>query len=114
MEYEEIAPSTRGQLAAALLAGDSDKIVPALLGVLLNDPDWEWLQDKCLELLGMKDVRVQRAALLGLGHVARLHRRLDVERVRTALRAIASRPELAGDVEDALEDIELFVGSGPP
>lgn len=113
MEYEEIAFNTRGQLAAALLSGDADKIVPALLGVVLNDPNWEWLQDKCLELLNVDDIRVPRAALLGLGHVARLHRRMNVVRVRSALRAF-NRPQLAGEVEDVLEDIELFVGGIAP
>ena len=113
MDYGEIPPSTRGQLAAALMSGDTTEIIRRLLGVAMNDPDGEWVQNKCLELLGVDDIRIQRAALLGLSHVARLHRRLDVERVQAAVMEVASIPELAGYAEEALEDVVLFAGRQP-
>ncbi|WP_167080781.1 hypothetical protein [Massilia aquatica] len=43
-----------------------------------------------------------------LGHIARIHRKLEKEKVIAALRMKLDRSEIAGVVEDALDDISTF------
>lgn len=44
-----------------------------------------------------------------LGHIARVHGRLDEDKVVVALRERLSDKEIVGRVVDALEDIEMFL-----
>jgi hypothetical protein len=46
-----------------------------------------------------------------LGHLARIHGQLDLERVEPRLRELRADPEVAGSAEDALDDIERFMGT---
>jgi hypothetical protein len=80
-----------------------------ILSLALYDPDWRSTQDRCLNLLTDPDQDVVATAILGLAHLARLHRQLDIDRVLPALQQLASVPGLAGRVSDALDDIKIFV-----
>ena len=95
---------------AQLESADSVARMDALLSLALYDPDWELAQDRCLALLGDHDRNVVATAILGLAHVARLHRRLDLERVLPELERLRSEPALLGRVEDAIDDIAVFIG----
>lgn len=109
MKYVEPAPAGRGDLADAIASGDGPLIVSTLLGVVMSDPDWHWLQEQCFELLDHREVEVRAAAAISLGHIARLHGRLDRHRAVRSLELLRhAEPALAGRVEDALDDIEMF------
>ncbi|AVT32614.1 hypothetical protein C6361_27680 [Plantactinospora sp. BC1] len=76
---------------------------------LYGDGDWRQSQQLYLALLDHDDHQVQALAATCLGHLARVHRRLDEDRVVVALRQARRRPHVRGTVTDALEDIELFL-----
>jgi hypothetical protein len=102
--------SGRRSLLGSLADDDIPDLLNALLAVTFSDPDWEWVQDRCLEFLDHPDSRVKALAVTCLGHLARIHRKLDKERVVARLAAVRLRdPELAGRVEDATEDIEQYL-----
>jgi hypothetical protein len=44
-----------------------------------------------------------------LGHVARIHKRLDLDLVLGALVPLKSDPVIGGYVRDALDDIKFFL-----
>jgi hypothetical protein len=48
-------------------------------------------------------------AVVALGHLARIHRTLDLERVLNVLARKADDVELAGTVENTLDDIRQFI-----
>ncbi len=110
MRYVEPGAAGRGALSAALDGGDGKTIAEALVGVTYHDPDWRWIQDTCLNLLNHPDAGVRAIAITCLGHVARIHRQLDTERVVPILTRFKSDPQLGGRAEDALDDIAHFLG----
>jgi len=56
-------------------------------------------------------LNVRRVAVTALGHLARIHRTLDLDRVLPVLAQISGEVEPAGTVEDAMDDIRLFISA---
>jgi hypothetical protein len=109
MIYEEIGPITREAAEVAFRGGDPMESVKALLSLAYHDPDWRWVQERCLEMLKHPSETVRGAAVISLGHLARIHRTLDLGIVVPALEAVRCDAALAGKVEDAFDDIAVFV-----
>ncbi|MET0233015.1 MAG: hypothetical protein ABW224_00080 [Kibdelosporangium sp.] len=110
MRYVASGQADRAALAAALAANDVVGITDGLLGLTNHDPDWRWVQEQCLALLAHPDKDVRGLAATCLGHLARIHRTIDLDKVVPALRQRSADPAIAGQIEDALEDIEMYVG----
>jgi hypothetical protein len=111
--YYEPAPATHEAATAALAAGDIDALTDSMVGLALHDADWRWCQDFYLHLLDHPEEDVRASAAICLGHLARIHRRLDADRVIPALRARLRDPAVGGTVEDAIADIAQFLGLPP-
>ncbi|MDR2988034.1 MAG: hypothetical protein LBV34_24670 [Nocardiopsaceae bacterium] len=107
MEYVEPQPAERDELAQALSRGDKHRTAEALIGLVFHDPDWKWLQEQCVEFLEHPDPENRGLAVTSLGHIARIHGTLDSNVVKR-LQSLLDDPTLAGRVQDALNDIEMF------
>ncbi len=108
MEYEELPPITRDRLDEVLRKGSPEEAARGLLRMALNDPDWQWAEQRCLAALHDRREDVRRAAITSFGHLARLHHCLTLQSVIPELRKLKNDPRLGGIAEDALEDILLF------
>lgn len=98
------------KVAVAKVAGtDPNARMDGILSLALYDPDWKFVQDLCLELLHDSDVDIVATAVLGLGHLGRIHGHLELDRVVPELDALKSNDALAGRVSDTLDDIDIFV-----
>ncbi|MFY1942916.1 HEAT repeat domain-containing protein [Achromobacter xylosoxidans] len=100
--------STHARRRYARIA-DVNVICEALVSIAFGSPDWRWAQDTCLSFLRNENPALRRLAATCLGHIARIHGQLDKEAVVPALRECLQDPEIVGKVEDALDDIRLFV-----
>lgn len=109
MKYDPIDEPSRGELALALSTGEPERITRALLALAFADPDWQWVQDRCLELLVDNRIWVRRTAATCLGHLARIHHQLNVQKVMTALSKAAENPDDRAYVETAIEEIKANV-----
>jgi hypothetical protein len=109
MEYHEIFRMDRGDLEKLLESGNESAIVEALLSAAYYDPDWRWVQGLCLRFLDHGDRNVRWNAATCLGHIARIHRNLDLELVLPKLIALKADPSIASSVEDGLGDIHFFL-----
>jgi predicted component of type VI protein secretion system len=108
--YEEPRPAGPTDVTRALASGDSQGAAAALVGTALFHPDWHATQDLCLELLEGPDRRLAAVAATCLGHVARLHRRLDdVEAVLATLGRYRDDDLIGPRAADAMDDIESYV-----
>jgi len=107
--YEEMPPISRSEAERAFASGNTDDIVRALIRLALNDPDWNWVQARCLTFLQHKDRWVRRAAATSLGHLARIHGRLNLDTVKPQLERLVNDPEMEGAAEDALDDIRHHI-----
>ena len=109
MEYQEIFPINRGDLEKMVESGNKKAIVDALLSAAYYDPDWRWVQGLCLRFLDHSDRNVRWIAATCLGHLARIHRDLDLELVLPKLLEMKKDPLVAPSVEEALDDIHFFL-----
>jgi hypothetical protein len=107
--YHNVLPITREEAEIAFTYNDPSSICDALLRVTYHDPDLFWIQDKCIEFVTFPDKIVQGLAVTCLGHLARIHGKLDTSKVIPILNGLRSDPEIGGRVEDALDDIEMFL-----
>ena len=92
------------------LSTDSQIICETLVAVTLHSDNWRRVQDKCLSLLENENSQISGVAATCLGHIARIHRQLDKKRVIKALKDKLNNKEISGQVEDALDDIQMFLG----
>jgi hypothetical protein len=106
--YQEPHPISREEAEAAFASDDSERIAFALVNAAFHDADWRWVQERCLGFARDDVAAVRQIAVTCLGHVARVHRRLDLERVLPALDELSGDPQV--QVGDALDDIRMFVG----
>lgn len=108
LTYQEPHPISREEAEAAFASSDPERITRALVGVAFHDSDWRWVQEKCLGFARDDVAAVRQIAVTCLGHVARVHRQIDLERVLPVLGELSRDPEV--QVDDALDDIQMFAG----
>jgi hypothetical protein len=107
-KYQEIAPVSHADAEAIFSSGDAELTARALIALGLHDRDWKWVQGQCLRLLSDPSEVVVSAAILALGHTARVNQALDRDTVVTAIGSLAADARYAGKVQDALDDIAMF------
>ena len=108
MRYEELPPISRSDFGDACEAGDSRHRTEAILRLALHGDDPMFIGQAIVNGLDDDDFGVRRAAVLSIGHMARLHRCVT-EEMLARLNSFASDPKMAGTVSDALDDISIFV-----
>lgn len=113
MKYEELGPIGRREALAELSSGDTGRVTRALVRVALHESDRKWVEDLIAAHLESSDRSVCGVAVTCAGHVARIHGALDTARLLPMIRRLASDPDVAGRVADALDDIEMYVGVPP-
>lgn len=109
--YVDPKPMSREEAADAVDSGDVDRVGAALVALSMYESDWVYVQDVCLRFLGSEVSDLRGLAATCLGHVARVHGKLDVDKVVPALAAFLDDPKISGRVEDALDDISMFATS---
>jgi hypothetical protein len=90
----------------------NDLKVKTLLDAIFNIDDWNWLQNLCIKMSSSSDENISGLAVTGIGHIARMHQKLDKDVVVPFLNNILlENNHLSGRASDALEDIEIFIKS---
>lgn len=107
MKYEQPKPISK-DAALQSLKGTCEVASEALIRAAMTIQDRNVAE--LILLRGLSDSRaeVRRAALIGFGHVARIHRKLSLSGILPEIQKLANDPELQGTVEDVLEDIAMF------
>lgn len=109
MHWDEVKPIDRQDAEVALATEDDEVVCDALVRCTFHENDWKWVQSQCLRLLQSPAITVRIVAVTCLGHLARIHGVLDLDRVLPVLSELAKDSRIAGRVEDTLDDIRLFV-----
>ena len=111
--YHEPPPSTPEGLAEALDQDSVESICERLPGQAIHGGDPGWLTSLCLRLSHHPSTDVRRAAVVALGHLARIHCDIDRDRVVPRLALLADDALLSGAAADALDDIATFASDHP-
>jgi hypothetical protein len=109
MKYIEVLKRNRSEVESLLRSPDPTDIMAGLLSSAYYDTDWKWVQEECLAHLGHNDRDIRRLSATCLGHVARIHKQLDLELVLPRLLQLKDDPDVGSNVQDALDDIRLFL-----
>ncbi len=89
--------------------GSDDEICDTLLSITLFDEDWSWCQTQCLSFLKHTNPDISGLAATCLDHLARIHHKLDKQLVIPALKQRLTDPKISGRIQDALDDIDMFL-----
>lgn len=109
MKYKAEGRTSWERASEVFASGDVGEISAALVAVALNDSNWRWVQNRCLEFLNNDNFEIRGVAATCLGHIARIHGRLDEDKVMPALRERLNDQAISGRIEDAIEDIGMFL-----
>ena len=109
MKYHNPGPIDWETAEKNFLSGYTEIICETLVAVTMHSDNWKRVQDKCLTLLENKDIAISGLAATCLGHIARIHRQLDREKVIIALKNKLNNKDIRGNIEDALDDIGMFL-----
>ena len=109
MKCQDSRPYNKRALEKVFASRDVKIICEALVSIALNDSDWRRAQNKCLEFLSDESPDVRALAATCLGHIARIHRQLDKEKVLIAFREHLDDSIISGQIADALDDIDIFL-----
>lgn len=109
--YKDPAPLTRQEVFHIMREGSEDDVANALVSVALLDEDFDFALSIVLRCAASNQPGVRGTAVLCLGHLARIHRRLPEDPVNALVQS-ALRDEdvyVRGHAESAADDIEMFV-----
>jgi hypothetical protein len=109
MIYHEPQPLSRDEAEHIFASHDTSAIASALVDIAFHDGDWRWVQNKCLGFARHPAPAVRQVAVTCLGHVARIHRTLDLAAVLPVLDELSRDSSVT--TEDALDDIRMFVSN---
>ncbi|WP_370470384.1 hypothetical protein [Snodgrassella alvi] len=84
------------------------KITETLLYLTFNIEDFDWVQNTMLRMISNPDENISRLAITCLGHLARIYSKIDREKVIPCLKLKAKDKLFVGQVEDTLNDINMF------
>lgn len=105
---------TEKDVKAVIARGDPSELlyVPIVVGMHALDCEREWAEEICFSLANHPDCNVRGNAILGLGHIARTCRALNLERAIPVIsQALADLdPLVRGHADDVASDLEVFLG----
>jgi len=112
MRYEEIPEPGGDDVEEMLSRGDLAELRLVALSASLHSENPEQAAAICLQLARHEDGITRGNAILGLGHIARLHRRLTESAVRPVVEAALRDPDswVRGQATSAADDIEQILG----
>lgn len=109
--YETIAPRSREDALKYIASDNETEQIYALWSIGLYDDDWQWVQNLCLSII--EDVsnypEIKVVAIKCIGHIARIHQKLDLERVIETLQPLNAHAMYKGAIDDTLGDIAIFI-----
>lgn len=111
LTYRHLAPITEAEASRALASDVPSAITNALLRLALYSPNVESIESLCLRYSESGDAEIRRAALLALGHLARLHGiafKFDEAFSKLISKLDDPEKEVRGAAIDALSDLQIF------
>ena len=112
MKYHDIPPLSRAEVEEIVARDDPETLARAVLSACLHAEDATWAGSLCERLAGHRDAAVRGNAILGLGHLARIHRHLSPASARALIAAALADPSayVRGQADAAADDVEQFLG----
>ncbi|MDP9353181.1 MAG: hypothetical protein M3P51_16800 [Chloroflexota bacterium] len=110
--YEPVSELTPAEVEEAIARDRPEELLYAVISVALYAEDPIWAEDVCVRLAAHTHFNVRGNAILGFGHIARVHHQLTRERVQPIIEAAFADPDpyVRAHAEDAASDVSHFLG----
>jgi hypothetical protein len=111
LKYEVIAELSKDEVEAAISRNNPDELSVAVLSAALYSNDRDWAEKVCIRFANYNHFNVRGNAILGFGHIARIHDKLTENIVRPLIEAALVDIEdyVRGQAESAVNDVEFFL-----
>jgi len=111
MKYEPIEPQSKDEIESAILRNDPNELLYAVLAAALHSDDPNWAEEICLRLAKHEHFNVRGNAILGFGHIARIHQLLNEGRVKPLIEAALKDESeyVRGQAHAAADDVGFFL-----
>lgn len=109
MDASKFENKSKKELEEMFNSSDENLSTNALLYVVFNVNDFNWVQNMCLKLIDSKSKTMCLLAITCLGHIARIYGKIDGNVVYILKKLSKGNGEKAGIAEQALGDIKMFV-----
>ena len=111
MKYEAIPVSTKNEIESAISQDDPEELLYMVLLAALDSDDPMWAEDVCARLSKHEHFNVRGNAILGFGHIARIHKKLTESTVKPLIEAALKDESeyVRGQANDAADDAEFFL-----
>src|SRR5215217_466254 len=111
MKYETIEPRSKDEIESAISRNDPNDLLSAVISAALYSDDPDWAECICLHLANHEHFNVRGNAILGFGHIARIHGKLDEGRVKPLIEAalIDESDYVRGQAHATADDVEFFL-----
>lgn len=108
MKYEVIEEQSREEVESAISKNDPDELLYAVLSATLYSLNPDWAEDVCLRLSNHENFNVRGNAILGFGHIARIHRKLNKRIIKPIIEnALSDESDyVRGQADSAADDVE--------
>ena len=108
-KYQEVTPISRTDAQLVFAQCRTEEIPFTLVRLAYFDPDWKWVQDISIAFSTHPDKWVRRMCVICFSHLARIHGKLEKEKIMPVLHRLLQDPEVKGDVEDTLDELKIFL-----
>jgi hypothetical protein len=105
----DVSNEAKALIIEKLKSNNKDLVVRTLMDITFNFDDSEWIVDRCIELIADPSEDIAGLAVTCIGHVARMHGKLDLKKVMPILTSALNDARIKGRVEDAIDDINQFI-----
>ena len=111
MEYESIPEITKLEVEESIKRNDPEELLYTVLSVALYSEDLNWAESICLKLAKHPHFNVRGNAILGFGHLARIHGKLTEKNIKPIIEAALQDEDeyVRGQAWSASDDVEHFL-----
>ena len=111
MKYEDISALSKDEIEAAIVRDDPEELLNAVVSAALYSDDPAWAEDVCVRMSSHEHFNVRGNAMLGFGHIARIHTKLTERKVKPLIEAAFKDKSdyVRGHANAAADDVEYFL-----
>jgi HEAT repeat protein len=111
MKYEEIKKFSKNRVESVVAANDEKELSLLVLSLALYSEDADFAENICLRLSNHESQNVRGNAVLGFGHISRVHGKLNEDKIKPIIeRALTDEYEyVRSHAHSAKGDVEHFL-----
>lgn len=112
MKYENSEEYTIAEVESAILADRVEDLIQMVVSVSMFAKDSMWAESVCLRLANHSNFNVRGNAILGFGHIARVHGNIQSKEVKNLVKLalLDEHPYVRGQADAAADDLTHFLG----